>query len=379
MVTRTPLGTQWEQAGPVETVNFKEEDIEHVENIERGISPDEIHALDLTSGNFDEVIKAHPFALVLFYADWCSHCQLFKPVYDRASSAIQRDHNTETDGRVLMGKVNCESEPILCMMHGVQSYPQVNIFKNGTDIIEMESGRNHVKRKYIHVYRGPRTAAHLRAFTEEVVSHIDKPAHHMEQALEDHKHAKTVTASPGCRLNGFVMVNKVPGTLHIQQNSEFHNFDHDNVNTTHLVHKFKFGKELNAIQRAAVENRQRSPPKLQNRLFVSEQTNTTHEHYLQVVKTNLQPLNKKGKAAFYDYTAHAHKYESKTSLPAARVAFDFSPIQVTVTEKRKELYHFVTTLCAIVGGVFTVAGMLDSTAFVASRIMKKKVEIGKQG
>ena len=97
------------------------------------------------------------------------------------------------------------------------------------------------------------------------------------------------------------------------------------------------------------------------------------------MKTNLQPLSAKGKAAVYDYTAHAHKYESKTSLPAARVAFDFSPIQVTVTEKRKELYHFVTTLCAIIGGVFTVAGMLDSTAFAASRVMKKKVEIGKQG
>lgn len=384
MVTRTPLGTQWEQTGPVETVNFEEEDIEHVEQIEKGLAPDKSHALDLDPHNFDEVLKAHPFALVLFYADWCSHCQQFKPVYDRAASEIHKDHNTESDGRVLVGKVNCEAEPILCMMHGVQSYPQVNIFKNGTDIIEMESGRNHIKRKYIHVYRGPRTVAHIRAFAEEVVSHIDKPAHHMERVLDDHKHAKAVTASPGCRLNGFLMVNKVPGTLHIHQSSDFHNFDHDNVNTTHFVHKFKFGKELDARQRATVEKRlqggaSKTPSKLQNRLFLSEQTNTTHEHYLQVVKTNLQPLSAKGKAAVYDYTAHAHKYESKTSLPAARVAFDFSPIQVTVTEKRKELYHFVTTLCAIIGGVFTVAGMLDSTAFAASRVMKKKVEIGKQG
>jgi hypothetical protein len=52
-------------------------------------------------------------------------------------------------------------------------------------------------------------------------------------------------------------------------------------------------------------------------------------------------------------------------------------LQVLVTEKPKQWYHFLTT-CAIIGGVFTVCGILDGISFSAHRIMKK-VELGKQG
>ncbi len=34
-------------------------------------------------------------------------------------------------------------------------------------------------------------------------------------------------------------------------------------------------------------------------------------------------------------------------------------MQIIVAEKRRAWYHFVTTTCAVVGGVFTVAGILD--------------------
>lgn len=34
--------------------------------------------------------------------------------------------------------------------------------------------------------------------------------------------------------------------------------------------------------------------------------------------------------------------------------------QVIVREKPRQWYHFLTTTCAIIGGVFTVAGILDA-------------------
>jgi hypothetical protein len=45
-------------------------------------------------------------------------------------------------------------------------------------------------------------------------------------------------------------------------------------------------------------------------------------------------------------------------------------------EDRPPLYHFLTTICAIVGGTFTVAGIIDSCIFSATEIFKK-FEIGK--
>ena len=49
-----------------------------------------------------------------------------------------------------------------------------------------------------------------------------------------------------------------------------------------------------------------------------------------------------------------------------------------VKEQPRQWYHFLTTLCAIIGGVFTVYGILDSISFSAVKMMKK-VELGKQG
>ena len=40
-----------------------------------------------------------------------------------------------------------------------------------------------------------------------------------------------------------------------------------------------------------------------------------------------------------------------------------TPTPLQVTEGRRSLSTFLTGLCAIVGGVFTVAGMLDSCLF----------------
>ena len=54
-----------------------------------------------------------------------------------------------------------------------------------------------------------------------------------------------------------------------------------------------------------------------------------------------------------------------------------SPIQIVVTERRKAFYHFVTSTCAVVGGVFTVAGILDSVVHGARVALKKKVDLGK--
>lgn len=55
-----------------------------------------------------------------------------------------------------------------------------------------------------------------------------------------------------------------------------------------------------------------------------------------------------------------------------------APKQVVVREEARHWYHFLTTTCAIIGGVFTVAGILDSILYQAGKF-SKKLELGKQG
>lgn len=47
--------------------------------------------------------------------------------------------------------------------------------------------------------------------------------------------------------------------------------------------------------------------------------------------------------------------------------YDISPIMVKFSEKKKSLTYFLTSLCAIVGGVFTVAGIIDSAIYQLTR------------
>jgi hypothetical protein len=57
--------------------------------------------------------------------------------------------------------------------------------------------------------------------------------------------------------------------------------------------------------------------------------------------------------------------------------YDISPILVHLIEYRHSFGHFLTNLCAIVGGVFTVAGMIDGALYHGGRVIKKKMELGK--
>lgn len=78
----------------------------------------------------------------------------------------------------------------------------------------------------------------------------------------------------------------------------------------------------------------------------------------------------------YEYTVHSHTYNSD-SIPTSKFSYHLSPIQIVVKEKPKELYKFITSLCAIVGGVFTVAGIFDSIVYQGVKFAKK-VDLGKQ-
>lgn len=65
------------------------------------------------------------------------------------------------------------------------------------------------------------------------------------------------------------------------------------------------------------------------------------------------------------------------TLPGVFFFYDLSPIKVQITEVKSSFMHFLTSVCAIVGGVFTVSGILDAGVYQGERLIKKKMQIGK--
>ena len=52
-------------------------------------------------------------------------------------------------------------------------------------------------------------------------------------------------------------------------------------------------------------------------------------------------------------------------------------MRVIYTQTHRPFFTFLTGVCAIVGGIFTVAGMIDSFIYSANRTLQKKIQMGK--
>lgn len=342
---------------------------------EMGKFDEEVNDIDITSplshANFEATLARYPIVIVNFYAPWCHWCQRLEPTWEAATKEIHEKY-PEWDGRIRLAKVDCTAEMELCRQHYIQGFPSIRVFRKGHDDIYIGGMHEHES------YMGDRTKEALVQFADNLVPSAGQP----------HRKLAGLTAAPktpGCNLAGFVMVKKVPGTLHFVARHDAHSFDHTWMNMTHLVHSFNIGtrpsprkyQQLKRLHPAGLTSDWAD--KLHDQLFISEHTQSTHEHYLQVVLTTIEPRHSRHAGTYdaYEYTAHSHTYQSD-SIPSAKFTYDLSPIQILVQEKSRPWYQFLTTSCAIIGGVFTVAGILDALLYTSFKVAKK-MNLGKQG
>ncbi|MBA0553213.1 hypothetical protein Golob_012414 [Gossypium lobatum] len=215
---------------------------------------------------------------------------------------------------------------------------------------------------------------------EELV--LPTPLANQTLALEKNRPAPL---TGGCRIEGYVRVKKVPGNLIISSRSGAHSFDSSHMNMSHVIGHLSFGKIISPQVLSDVKRLipylGRSHDKLNGRSFINHRNldaNVTIEHYLQAVKTEVVTVKSSHESSLieqYEYTAHSSLTQS-ANMPVAKFHFELSPMQVLITENPKSLSHFLTNVCAIIGGVFTVAGILDSILYNTIRLMQK-MEIGK--
>ncbi|CAI0436500.1 unnamed protein product [Linum tenue] len=313
-------------------------------------------SVTLNARNFDVFSKQFPILVVNFYAPWCYWSN--RLVSGSLIALIFNRYDPETDGRIILAKVDCTEEGELCRRdeHGHH---------------EHES------------YYGDRDTDTLVQTMETLVAPIPALHHKLDNSTQSIK--RPAPSTGGCRVEGYVRVKKVPGNLIISARSGSHSFDTSLMNMSHVVSHLSFG--LKFAPKALVDAKRlmpyigRSHDRLNGRAFVNQRdvgANVTIEHYLQVVKTEV--VSRRGSRDHtiieeYEYTAHSSLAES-VDIPVAKFHFELSPMQVLITELPKSFSHFITNVCAIIGGIFTVAGILDSLLHNTIRLVKK-VELGK--
>ncbi|KAL7582816.1 hypothetical protein Lser_V15G46037 [Lactuca serriola] len=185
----------------------------------------------------------------------------------------------------------------------------------------------------------------------------------------------------GCNVYGSIIINKVAGNFHFVKSfhlanmhlphvHDAHSFEDDSYNISHRINKLAFGDyypgKVNPLD--GVRWYQGTP-------------NGIYQYFLKVVPTVYTPLSGRViKSNQFSVTEHYKAPQLKhRGLPGVFFFYDLSPIKVTFTERHASFLHFLTNLCAIVGGIFTVAGIVDSFIYHGHKAMKKKREIGKLG
>ena len=89
--------------------------------------------IDLNDSNFDQIISAETPTLVDFWAEWCGPCKMIAPTVEEISQ--------KNVGKLIVGKVDIDTNPNLAEQYQVRSIPTIIIFIDGTPT-EMIVGPN---------------------------------------------------------------------------------------------------------------------------------------------------------------------------------------------------------------------------------------------
>jgi len=81
-------------------------------------------AVVLTDENFDEIVlKANKPVIVDFWAEWCGPCRVIGPIINE----IGEDYKN----KIIVGKLDVDSNPSIPVKYGIRNIPTVLFFKNG--------------------------------------------------------------------------------------------------------------------------------------------------------------------------------------------------------------------------------------------------------
>jgi len=216
----------------------------------------------------------------------------------------------------------------------------------------------------------------------------------------------------GCNIAGRLRVNKVAGNIHLSPGRSFQASNYQNVyelvpylkeegvrhDFSHSIHQLKFTADDEYDQRKADMMKKLMARMgvmdhpLDNTEWLTTENDFMFQYFLKVVSTQFRTIS--------EWVINTHQYSTTqfgrdlakgnkegnqlglqvshgaSGVPGVFLNYDISPILVVHSETRQSFAHFLTSTCAIVGGVLTVASIIDSALFAAKKALKNGGHVG---
>jgi thiol-disulfide isomerase/thioredoxin len=307
------------------------------------------NAVPMTKDGFGPFIEENEYVFANFYAPWCVWCQRLAPTWEAFAEKVEAGQFG-----IKVIKVDCVEHRDLCAEQVIRAFPTLRLYKGGKAIAPD--------------YREDRTVDALTSYIERTLDLHAKIASSSPEHRE--KIERTLFADsefPGCLLTGFLLVNRVPGNFHIEARSKYHNLNPTLTNVSHVVHDLTFGPPMTKEYREKLlllpKDFQQVESPLANRVYVVPKIHNAYHHYLKVVSTHYEVgrgLGGKNTVLQYQMVVNSQvMHYNDDEIPEAKFNYDISPMSVVISSKRRAWYEFITSLMAIIGGTFTVLGIID--------------------
>ena len=187
----------------------------------------------------------------------------------------------------------------------------------------------------------------------------------------------------GCNLKGYFFVDAVPGSFLItsgfyggtvQRLSIEGGFK---INAQHKINEISFGEtnERHHIWSNFGKNIAKLSYSLNNMKKKYEQLTSVYQYYLKIVPTKY--ITFKNVINDYQYTYNSYAEHGIHEMPSMHFRYDLSPITVEYKLHKETFLNFIINICAILGGVFTVTGIIDAIIHKSVVILLRKAEMNK--
>jgi hypothetical protein len=156
----------------------------------------------------------------------------------------------------------------------------------------------------------------------------------------------------GCNVHGFLEVNKVAGNFHFIPGQSFHQsgfqfhdmllFQQGNYNISHKVNRLAFGDFFPGVVNP-----------LDGVQWNQGKQSGVYQYFIKVVPSIYTDVHQNTiQSNQFSVTEHFQNMEAgrMQSPPGVFFYYDLSPIKVIFEEQHVEFLHFLTNVCAIVGG-----------------------------